>query len=324
MTDRAHSAYSTSGGGTGSSTPSLPAIYGGRRLVVYALASIAAAVILAGFWNYHLVDGFGRDLVAAPAVGDTSGLGGAYAERGMGFGFIFAAVAGLAATFTACNCVVFAMLPGLACSVDRHRPSRSPWRALGAFVGGVTVVCALYGAWVGLIGSGVEAMNAFRLTQAQVVFSGLGIAMLGWGALELGFLDGLTRRLPERVRTFFGRVQTKAAVIGVFVGLFAVGRPFPVFRDFMAYAASSDSPLYGAGVMAVQGIGQILLMVLLFSLMVGFGGRKLMRWSSDHPHKPRLMSGLALLSGGAFFVFYWGLAFALDIGRWGFKLGWYG
>ncbi len=303
---------------------SLTEIYGHRRLGLYALASIAVAVLIAGFWNYHLVDGLGRDFVAAPAVGDTSDLAGAYPERGMGFGFIFAVVAGLAATFTACNCVVFAMLPGLACSVDRNGSSNSPWMALGAFVAGVTVICALYGAYVGLLGSGVEALNAFRLTQAQVVFSGLGIAMLAWGMLELDFLDGLTRRLPERVRAFFGKIQTKAAVIGVFVGLFAVGRPFPVFREFLSYAASANNAFYGAAVMTVQGIGQILVMVLLFSIMVGVGGRKLMQWSSESPHKPQLVSGLALLAGGAFFIFYWGLAFALDIGRWGFKLGLYG
>jgi hypothetical protein len=32
---------------------------------------------------------------------------------------------------------------------------------------------------------------------------------------------------------------------------------------------------------------------------------------------------LALLGGGSYFVFYWGIAFIYDIGRWGFKLGWY-
>ena len=75
--------------------------------------------------------------------------------------------------------------------------------------------------------------------------------------------------------------------------------------------------------MVVQGIGQILVMVLLFGLLVGLAGKPLLKWSSEKPHKPKLVSGLALLAGGAFFVFYWGLAFAFDVGRWGFKLGWY-
>ncbi len=302
-------------------------VYGRGQLAAFAFATIAAAVLIAGFWNYHLVDGFGRDVIAAPAIGDTSDLVGTFHERGFGFGFIFAAVAGLAATFTACNCVVFAMLPGLACSTDQGRKVRSasPWMALGVFALGVTLVCAAYGAYIGLLGSGVEAFNArsARLSQAQSVFTVLGIAMLIWGLFELGFLHVIERRLPESIRSFFGDMRTKAALLGVFVGLFAVGRPFPVFREFLAYAASSNSPLYGAGVMVVQGIGQILVMVLLFSLFVGFAGKKIIQWSSTQPHKPKLTSGLALLAGGTFFVFYWGLAFAFDIGRWGFKLGWY-
>jgi hypothetical protein len=36
------------------------------------------------------------------------------------------------------------------------------------------------------------------------------------------------------------------------------------------------------------------------------------------------VSGFAFLTGGAYFVFYWGLAFAFDIGNWGFKIGIYG
>jgi hypothetical protein len=35
------------------------------------------------------------------------------------------------------------------------------------------------------------------------------------------------------------------------------------------------------------------------------------------------MSGLALLLGGTFFIYYWGLSLTFDIGFWGYKLGWY-
>jgi sulfite exporter TauE/SafE len=300
--------------------------YGIRRLLLYAAAAVVLAVLIAGFWNYQLVDGFGRDVVAGSTIGDTAELAGSYATRGAGFGFIFAAIAGLAATFTACNCVVFAMIPGLACSTDQKGHAVSPWRALGAFVAGVTVVCAVYGVFVGLLGSeGIAALNerGVRLPQAQAVFTVVGAVMLAWGFIELGFFDAVTSRLSPGVRSFFAAPATKAAILGLLVGLFAVGRPFPVFREFMAYAASAQSPLYGAGVMAVQGLGQILVMMLLFSLMVALGGRRLMQWAGNKPHQPRLFSGLALLAGGAFFVFYWGLAFFLDIGRWGFKLGWY-
>jgi sulfite exporter TauE/SafE len=239
---------------------------------------------------------------------------------------LFAAIAGLAATFTACNCVVFAMMPGLICSAEQSNQAVSPLKALGAFMGGVLVVCAAYGAFVGTLGAdGVEAYNQrdMRLTQAQVVFTALGVVMLGWGLIELGFVGFVQQWVSPSVQAFLGTATTKAGLIGLLVGLVAVGRPFPVFREFLTYAASAESPLYGAGAMMVQGLDQIAVMALLFVAMVFLGGRRLARWAAQQPHQPYLLSGLALIGGGAFFVFYWGLAFVLDIGRWGFKLGWY-
>src|SRR5690606_10361659 len=116
---------------------SLRAAYGLTRLLLYAAAAVAVGILIAGFWNFRLVDGFGREFVAGQTIGDPSELAGTYGERGAGFGFLFAVVAGLAATFTACNCVVFAMLPGLACPVEVSGRVSSPWRALTDFVAGV-------------------------------------------------------------------------------------------------------------------------------------------------------------------------------------------
>lgn len=299
--------------------------YSQTKLFLYASIAAFCAIIIAGFWNYHLVDGFGRDFIAGNTIGDTSELAGGFAEYGSGFGFIFAAIAGLAATFTACNCVVFAMMPGLACSTDRSGVN-NPWMALGTFVASVSIVSIIYGMYIGLIGpAGVEAMNVreVRLSQAQTVFTALGVIMLIWGLSEMGFLDKIKNRLSDSTRSFLGAAPTKGALIGILVGLFAVGRPFPVFREFLTYAAQAESPLYGAAVMMAQGIGQILIMIILFAIMVWVGGKKLMAWATESPYKPKLLSGLALVTGGVFFIFYWGLAFAFDIGQWGFKLGLY-
>lgn len=302
------------------------AVYGRPRL--FAIAGLAAlvGVLIAGFWNYHLVDGFGQEIVAGQTIGNTTELAEGYDAYGANFGFLFAAIAGLAATFTACNCVVFAMMPGLVCSAEQSNQAVSPRKALGAFVGGVLVICAAYGLFVGTLGAeGVEAYNqrSMRLMQAQVVFTALGGMMLIWGLIELGLFGAIQRWVPPSTRAFLGRATTKAGLIGVLVGLFAVGRPFPVFREFLTYAASAESPLYGAGVMMVQGLGQIAVMILLFIAMAWLGGRRLAQWATQRPHQPFLLSGLALIGGGAFFVFYWGLAFAFDLGQWGFKLGWY-
>ncbi|CAN5443821.1 hypothetical protein BH23BAC3_BH23BAC3_14930 [soil metagenome] len=305
----------------------LSEVYTRTKLIMYALVASVLAILIAGFWNYHLVDGFGRDFIAGQTIGNTSELAGGFAQYGSGFGFLFAAIAGLAATFTACNCVVFAMLPGLACSTESSKKSANPWWVLAAFVGGVTLISVLYGFYIGMIGpAGVEALSVreVRLGRAQTVFTFIGVIMLAWGCSEMGFLDRIKNRLSEKQRAFLGSATTKGGLLGILVGLFAVGRPFPVFRDFLTYAAQVESPLYGAGVMAIQGLGQILVMVLLFVLMVWLAGKKIMNWASQNPHKPRLVSGLALVTGGVFFIFYWGLAFAFDIGQWGIKLGWYG
>lgn len=290
------------------------------------LGAVALGVLVAGFWNYHLVDGFGRNVVAGGTIGDTGALAGSWSERGGGFGYLFAAVAGLAATFTACNCVVFALMPGLACSAEAPESEVTPLKALGLFTGGVIAVGASYGVFVGLLGpEGIEAVNRrpVRLAQAQAVFSVLGGAMLFWGALEMGYLGWIRRRVSSTTRAFFAATGTKAALLGVMVGLFAVGRPFPVFRDFLTFAANAGSPLYGATVMAIQGLGQIAVMVALFLLLVRVAGDRIATMAREAPSRIRAVSGAALLAGGSYFLFYWGFAFLLDVGRWGFKLGWY-
>ena len=285
------------------------------------MVAVVAALVLAGFWNFQVIDGFGRDVIATPVIGDPTSLSTTFPERGFAFGFLFAAVAGLAATFTACNCVVFAMLPGLACSGpdDSRRPAL---KALGVFIIGVVGIGAMYGLYVGSLGPDrIEAYNLFdtRMTQANVVFTAIGLVMMAWGIFDLG----LNARVSPGVRALLARPTTKAAIMGVLVGAFAIGRPFPVMRDFLVYAATADSPLYGAAVMMVQGIGQIALMAVLF-LVVIFGFRTpLTRWVNTKPEQVALTQAIAPLAGGTFFVFYWGVAFAVDVGRWGFKLGWY-
>lgn len=301
-------------------------VYDSTRLFLYVLGAVVLGVLIAGFWNYHLVDGFGKDVIAGATIGETSELAGSYSSHGAAFGFLFAAVAGAAATFTACNCVVFALLPGLACSVEEQKSSASAMSVAGWFTAGVLAICGLYGLVIGFLGpSGVEVLNSdsVRLTQAQTVFTSLGVIMLGWGLLELGLAGSLTRRLSEKTKAFFGRPTTKAGLLGVMVGLFAVGRPYPVFRQFLSYAAEAGNPLYGAGVMMVQGAGQIFLMILLFALLVWVAGRRLGQWAQEKPHQSRLVSGVALLVGGTFFVYYWGLSLTFDIGFWGYRLGWY-
>src|SRR4029079_4787468 len=98
-----------------------------RTLVIALLLGVCAA----GFWNASVADGFGRDVVAGRAIGGAAGKAAQFSTLGAGFGFLFAVVAGLAATFTACNCVAFAMIPGLVCARDAGSVRREALRSLG-------------------------------------------------------------------------------------------------------------------------------------------------------------------------------------------------
>lgn len=297
--------------------------YSSKQRLIWAAAALIVGVLIAGFWNYHLVDGLGKNLVANPIIGEEPAA--TYAGGGAGFGFLFAAVAGLAATFTACNCVVFSMLPGLACSTGDSAARVSPLRALLVFTLAVVVVCACYGVYINLLGGDFASYNEreVRLSQAQTVFTAIGAFMILWGLFTFGFLRFLSDALPVSVQRFFASKQTQAGLMGVMAGFFAVGRPYPVFRSFLAYAASSGNVWFDIGAMVVQGLAQIAVMVILFMLVLWLAGGSLARWVAAKPQQVQLVSSFALLGGGAFFVYYWGLAFTFDIGQWGFKLNWY-
>jgi hypothetical protein len=297
------------------------------RRAMHLISAMALGVIIAGFWNFRVVDGFGSDVVAANTIGTYQGRAAEFATLGAGFGFIFALVAGLAATFTACNCVAFAMIPGLVCARDAKAGRSAALSSLGVMLLFVVLVSAIYGAFVGWLGPvGVAAINTreVRFAQAGVVFSVLGLVMLFWSAIEFGLLDRVTSGSSPVTRAFFAQPTTKAAIMGAMLGAFAIGRPYPVFREFLLYAAQAQRPSYGAAVMALQGIGQVLVMVGAFLLVLWLFGERLRTWVINKPAQPALVSAFALAAGGAYFLFYWGIARAWPwMGRWGFQLGWY-
>jgi cytochrome c biogenesis protein CcdA len=308
-------------------TADVGAAYPLSRRLTYLAAAAAAGVIVAGFWNFRVVDGFGADIVAAGTIGDYRGRAAEFTTLGASFGFVFALVAGLAATFTACNCVAFAMIPGLVCAPDANAGRSDAYRSLRVMLFAVVLVSAAYGIFVGWLGpAGAAAINTreVRFAQASVVFTLLGAAMLVWGAIELGLLDRFTRRCTAATRAFFSQPTTKAAIMGLMIGAFAIGRPYPVFREFLLYAAQTQSPVYGAAVMALQGVGQVLVMVAAFVLLVTLFRARLVSWLIRRPAQAALVSAVALIAGGAYFIFYWGVARAWPaLGRWGFQLGWY-
>jgi hypothetical protein len=53
-------------------------VCGRSRLLLLAFVAALVGVDIAGFWNYHLVDGFGQEVVAGQTIGNTAQLAEGY------------------------------------------------------------------------------------------------------------------------------------------------------------------------------------------------------------------------------------------------------
>jgi hypothetical protein len=94
--------------------------------------------------------------------------------------------------------------------------------------------------------------------------------------------------------------------MGVTIGVFLIGRPFGLFRHLFEYAVSTHHPLFGALAFVLQSVGNILLMVVLFLLLIYGTGGRFERWLQARPGRAQAVTVAALIMGGAFFMLYWG------------------
>lgn len=296
------------------------------RLVWLAVAS-GAGICVAGFWNVRFIDGLGVSTFVSPVIGAFQGKASQFPELGVGFGALFAVVAGLAATATASSLATFAMLPLLAFAGANSGSPKAAWRLPVAMAAAVALVGALYGAFIGRMGpDGAAAFNAQAIRGAQsfVVFSALGGVMLVWAVLEAGLFPGVANRASPATRAFFGAPAIKASVAGCVVGAFALGRPLAVFREFLMYAAQPASAGYGIVVMATQSLASVFIPVTLLALGLMLFSDRIETWARARPQRSALAAAGALAAGGAFLIFYWGITREWPaLGRWGFQLGIY-
>ncbi|OLB77595.1 MAG: hypothetical protein AUI14_15685 [Actinobacteria bacterium 13_2_20CM_2_71_6] len=288
------------------------------RKYTVVILSILGGLALAVVWSAQLVDRQIGENVADNLLGyDASArvVGGGIA------GAVFAFVAGLAGTFTACNIAGFSalgpMMDSGSTAGDRIRRALPP---LGWLSAGLIVVAAGYGAVGAALGEQIPQLNTHtvgnnvpvRLVQSVVVFCLLGIAFtwLGLAALRLvpDPLGRLTARWP----------QAPTFVMGMLIGGFLVGRPYPLFFKLFQEAARSHNPLYGAATFVLTALGNIAVIAVLFlALSVGTGGRY-QRWLAARPGRAATVTAAALIIGGAFMLFYWGVRLPAH-----FDYGWF-
>jgi Kef-type K+ transport system membrane component KefB len=64
-------------------------------------------------------------------------------------------------------------------------------------------------------------------------------------------------------------------------------------------------------------------MVAIFLIIIWLLNARLARWVTEKPSQPALITAVALMAGGSYFVYYWGVSLVYHLGSWGFKLGLY-
>jgi hypothetical protein len=277
--------------------------------------SVAGGVLLAVLWSFELVDSVIGDTVANTVLNHDAkqtAIGGTAA------GLLFAFVSGLAGTFTACNIAMAAAVGPMsqAGAGQARRGSAAlllrpaAWLALG-----MVSVSALYGFVGVLLGPRLPQLSTdtaggvpVRLIQSSVVFGIIGLALVYLGLAALGVLPDLFRTRPV------GRV----VALGVLIGGFLIGRPYPLFNKLFHWAVDTHNPLYGAAAFVLQSLGNVTVVTIVFALlMLGTRGR-FVRWLAGSPRRTTLLTAALLIGLGVFTVVYWDIRLPANFG-----IGWF-
>lgn len=276
-----------------------------RRGLLVGLA-VLAGFLLSVAWSAEFVDQAIGDTVANALLGHDAKATGIV---GVAAGIVFAFVSGLAGTFTACNVAAFgAVGPMLDGTTGRWGRLAATLRPLGWLSAGMVAVSAGYGALVGLVGTRMPQFSTAamtpgtvpaRLGQAMVVFGVIGLAMICLGLAAAGLVPDPLARLTAR------HPNAPTVVMGMLIGGFLIGRPFPLFRQLFRDAAESGNPLYGAAAFSLQSVGNIVVLSVVFVLLNVLGGPALQRWFAADRRRLPAVSTAALVFTGAFTLLYW-------------------
>lgn len=284
-----------------------------RVVLLSTLAGVAMAIL----WSPSFVDTVIAGGIADPVFGESIADA---TITGSGMAMAFAFMTGFAGMFTACNIAVFsALAPMTARTSTVRRQVATMVRPVGWLMFGAVVVAGLYGVVGVLFADSLPQLSEgkiggvpARLLQASVVFGLIGIVML-WRGLAYA---GVARNPLERVTARHPR--TEIVFLGGLIGAFLIGRPFPPFRNLFAYAAETHNPVLGFVTFALQSIGNVLGVVLLFVLLTAVTRGGFQRWMHARPGRHARFAAGAFLLVGAFLVVYWGV----KLGHWADLFGW--
>jgi hypothetical protein len=274
------------------------------------LLSALGGLILAVVWSPRLVDTVIGGSIADPLVG---GDAKTVSITGTTMALLFAFITGVAGSFTACNIAVFGALAPMSAqatppSVGRRMAGLLKpvgWLALGA-----VVVAGLYGAIGVYIGESIPQLSnatvggsnlRVRSIQSGVVFTIIGIVMVWHGLAALRLVRSPLSNLFQR------RPAAELVFLGGLAGAFLIGRPFGMFRHLYEYAAKTDNPVLGFATFALQSIGNIVIVSLLFiGITLATRGR-LQSWLTATPNRLARITAASFIVAGSFFIAYWGV-----------------
>jgi hypothetical protein len=265
-----------------------------------AVLAVLGGILLAMAWSGELVDTKIGMSVANGVLGHDAK---ATSIGGLAAGILFAFVSGFAGTLTACNIAVFGALPTVAAApAGRSSRVRAALRGLGWLSIGLLAVAAVYGFVAVLIGTGLPQLSTavaanhmpVRLYQSMVVFGVIGLAFGYLGLAALGLVPDPFARRP----------RTRLIVLGGLIAGFLIGRPYPLFFKLIGYAVASHNPFYGALVLVLQSVGNVLLMGVLTVLIAAATGERTSAWLAQ-PRRAAIVAGVALILLGVFLVVYW-------------------
>jgi hypothetical protein len=283
----------------------------GRVIGLSVLVGVAIAVL----WSAKLAD----DDIGLNTANGLLGQQAADATiTGTVAGLIFAFVTGLAGTFTACNVAVFSAIAPMVENrstlggriVSALRPMG--WLALGA-----ALVAGTYGAIGALVGTRLPQLSTavvdghvpVKTLQSITVFGVIGLVMiyLGLAAAKI---------VPDPLAALTSRwAPAPQLLMGLLIGGFLIGRPWPLFHKMFLHAASTHDALFGAATFVLVVIGNMLVMGVLFLLL---SLSPFPRWLRARPSRIATVTAAALLVGGTFTFVYWGVRVPAGLG-----FGWF-
>jgi hypothetical protein len=277
--------------------------------------SVAAGILLAVLWSFTFVDSVIGDNVANTLLGHDAK---ATTIGGTAAGLLFAFVSGLAGTFTACNIAMAASIGPLSQAgqaTSGGSTARMLLRPVGWMALGMVSVSFAYGFVGVLLGDRLPQLSAdtvngmpVRIIQSSVVFGVIGLALTYIGLAAL-------RILPD---VFARRPVARVVTLGMLIGGFLIGRPYPLFNKLFHWAVDTDNPLYGAGAFVLQSVGNILVVTVIFSLLVLGSRGGFLRWLSASPRRTMIITGSLMIALGVFTVVYWDIRVPAIFG-----IGWF-